>query len=129
MGDGGRRLGESAMKAEDQDYVDDAEIVQRLRNLLGARLTAYIAGVEKTQIIRAWADGTETLSSEVSQRLRLAYRIAAEIAQHEGKEVTQTWFMGMNPLLDDFSPAHMLRESDAATVHSLVANAARSFIS
>lgn len=117
------------MTPDHQDDYDDAEIVRRVRDILGARLTALIAGVAETRIVRAWADGTETPSPEVSQRLRLAYRIAAEVAQHEGREVAQAWFMGLNSLLGDVSPARIIRESHTVTVHSQIASAARNFIS
>lgn len=117
------------MKPDNQDNVDDGKIVRRVRGILGARLTAYIAGVQETQTVRAWADGAETPSDDVALRLRFAYRIAAGIAQRDGNQVAQAWFMGMNPLLDDASPAQLIRESHAVTVHSLIASAAQSFIS
>lgn len=117
------------MKPNNKDGYDDGEIVRQARDILGARLTAYIAGVQETRMVRAWADGTASPSHGVAQRLRLAHRIAVEIAQHEGNEVTQAWFMGMNPLLDDMSPAQTIRESHPGTVQSTIASAAQSFIS
>lgn len=71
------------MKPDNQDGYDDGEIVGRVRDILGARLTAYIASVQETRIIRTWADGTARPSAGVAQRLRVAYRIAATVAQHE----------------------------------------------
>lgn len=115
------------MSADDQDDYDDGEIVCRVREILGARLTAYIAGVHETQIVRAWADGTVTPSPEVSQRLRLTYRIAAEVAQHEGNEMAQAWFMGVNPGLDDAAPARLIRDGDLDHIWCNLEMAMRSF--
>src|SRR5690606_41381485 len=42
--------------------------------------------------------------------------IAAQIEVGEGSAVTQAWFMGMNPKLDDQSPARILRAGNVDTL-------------
>jgi hypothetical protein len=41
--------------------------------------------------------------------------------------VVQAWFQGLNPHLDDRSPARLLREGDLAEVGPMVLAAARAF--
>ncbi len=60
-------------------------------------------------------------------RLRLAYQVAALIAEKDSPAVVQAWFQGLNPQLEDRSPARMLREGDLDEVGPLVLTAARSF--
>jgi hypothetical protein len=48
----------------------------------------------------------------VQQRLRLALQVALPIAEAAGPEVAQAWFQGLNPRLEDRSPARMLRDGD-----------------
>jgi len=38
-----------------------AELVTALRDLLGAKLVAYIGGVKETRAVRQWAEGSERL--------------------------------------------------------------------
>jgi len=60
-------------------------------------------------------------------RLRLAYQVAALIAEKDSPAVVQAWFQGLNPQLEDRSPARLLREGDLDEVGPLVLTAARSF--
>lgn len=104
------------------------KVIEELREILGARLVAYLGGVKETRAVTDWITEKHRPSSEaVEQRLRDAYQIAALLAEVEGKGVVQTWFMGMNPQLDDRSPARLLREGgpEAGTE---VLGAARAFI-
>ncbi|WP_216849200.1 hypothetical protein [Pimelobacter simplex] len=79
------------------------ELVERLRDLLGAKLVAYLGSVQETRAVRQWADPADarTPSTEVVNRLRMAYRIAALLRGKDSAAVVQTWFQGMNPRLGD----------------------------
>jgi hypothetical protein len=104
------------------------KVVEELRDILGARLVAYLGGVKETRAVTEWVKGTREPGSEaVKQRLRDAYQIAALLAEVEGKGVVQTWFMGMNPQLGDRAPARLLREGGPDTATEVLA-AARAFI-
>lgn len=102
--------------------------VKDLRDLLGARLVAYIAGVTETRAVHEWADGSRDPRPVVADRLRFALRVAGFIAEHDGPSVTQAWFQGLNPQLDDRSPARLLREGDLEEVGPLILSAARAFV-
>jgi hypothetical protein len=49
------------------------------------------------------------------------------ITARDSKEVAQAWFQGLNPLLDDRSPARLLRDGDLEEVGPQVLTAARQF--
>ena len=57
-----------------------AELVTALRDLLGAKLVAYLGRVKETRAVRQWAEGTRTIANPTDvHRLRVAYRAAAMI--------------------------------------------------
>jgi hypothetical protein len=105
------------------------QIAEGLREILGARLVAYLGGVKETRAVREWIDGTREPGSEaVKQRLRDAYYIAALLAEREAPGVVQAWFTGMNPQLGDRAPARLLREGDPERTVAEVTAAARAFV-
>lgn len=108
--------------------LEPAVLVKELRDLLGARLVAYLGGVKETRAVRQWAEGTRTVSgNEDLQRLRVAYQAARLLAEHEDSGVVQAWFQGLNPVLGDRSPARLLRDGELADVGPQVLAAARQF--
>jgi hypothetical protein len=109
--------------------LDVPELVSALRDLLGARLVAYIGAVQETRAVRQWADPEDgrTPSTEVVHRLRLGYRIAALLSEKDSPTVVQAWFQGMNPRLEDVAPARLLRDADLDETGPALLAAARSF--
>ncbi len=80
-------------------------VVKDVSGLLGPRLVAYIAGVTETRAVQQWVDGSRPKDPETEKRLRLAAQLAKLIAGHDNNAVAQAWFQGLNPQLDDRSPA------------------------
>lgn len=105
-----------------------AEVVAGLRDALGAKLVAYLGGVQETRAVREWADGSRSPSDEVVQRLRAAYYVTAMLRDRESAPTVASWFQGMNPELGDVAPAKVLREQDLDVAGPAVLAAARSFI-
>ncbi len=104
-------------------------VVKALRDLLGAKLVAYLGGVQETRAVRQWAEGARAIQDKTDERrLRLAYHVATMIAEGDSGEVVQTWFQGLNPQLEDRSPARLLREGDLDEVGPVILAAARSFV-
>ena len=104
-------------------------LVKELRELLGPRLVAYIAGVRETRTVREWTEGAGVKSEDVVvPRLRMTFHIARFISEHEAPSVVQSWFQGLNPQLDDQSPARLLREENLSDVGPQVLAAARAFV-
>lgn len=107
---------------------DFRELVRDLSEILGAKLVAYLGQVGETRAVREWAEGKREAREPVPDRLRLAYRVARLISEHDGSAVTQAWFQGLNPQLDDRSPARLLREGALEEVGPEVVAAARAFV-
>lgn len=104
------------------------EIVGDLRAKLGAKLVAYLANVSETRTVREWAEAARRPSPSAEERLRLAHRIMGLIGQSEGEAVVPTWFQGMNPQLDDRSPARVLHEDNFTEAGPRVLAAANAFV-
>lgn len=104
------------------------EVVAALRAILGTKLCAYVGSVKETRAVNEWADGVREPSSDTQRRLRLSLQIALAIADADGEDVARAWFQGLNPQLDDRSPARLLREGDVDEVGPEVIAAERAFL-
>jgi hypothetical protein len=104
------------------------ELVEALTATLGRKLTAYIAGVRDVRAIDRWIAGTEPTSDETVERLRLAFRLTAALAEHESPRVVQAWMTGLNPELGDRVPVRLLREGKAEEVGPELLRAIRAFL-
>src|ERR1700710_1148352 len=93
-----------------------AEGATALREVLPPRRAAYVTGVDATRTVARWAQGeTAHLRADHATRLRAAYEIVRLLERaHESPGTIQAWFLGMNPVLDDRSPARALHEGDHA---------------
>lgn len=99
--------------------VSPAEGAATLRAVLTPRLAAYVTGVGATRTVARWAQGeTARLRADHATRLRAAYEIVRLLSAHESPETIQAWFLGMNPVLDDRSPARALNEGDHAAARA-----------
>lgn len=107
---------------------DFPEVVVALRELLGAKLVAYLGGVNETRAVRQWAEGDRVPSEVVRRRLMVAYQVAATIAADDAARVAQAWMQGLNPQLQDRSPARLLRDGDPDEVGPEVIGAMRAFL-
>ena len=103
-------------------------MVKELRELLGARRVAYIAGVRETRTVREWTEGAPVKGADIEPRLRAAFHVASFIAEHDPASVVQAWFQGLNPQLDDRSPAQLLRDEELKEAGPQVLAAARAFV-
>ena len=83
--------------------LEPAALLAGLRDLLGARLVAYLGGVKETRAARQGADGPRQPAGSDRTRLRIAYQAAALIAR-DTPAVVQAWFTGLNPELGDTAP-------------------------
>jgi hypothetical protein len=108
------------MRAVDADI---ASITEYLQDLFGKRLTAVIAGVTDPALVGEWALGASEPPADAERQLRVAFDVAESLIQAESRQTVQTWFMGMNRLLDDRAPALVIADDPAA-----VQRAARSFL-
>ena len=59
-----------------------------------------------------WAAGERAPRAEHEQRLRCAYQTFHLLLAEESPHTVRAWFLGLNPQLDDQSPAQIIREGD-----------------
>ena len=104
------------------------DVAREVREILGAKLCAYLGSVKETRAVNQWADGSRKPNAEVQRRLRTALQAAAPIADADSAAVAQAWFQGLNPQLGDRSPLRLLREGDIDEVGPEVIGAARAFL-
>lgn len=98
------------------------EVTEQLREVLGASLVGVLAGVDRKTVQR-WGPARRPRQG-TEERLRAAWQIFGVLDDVEDHETIRQWFMGMNPDLDDVSPA----ETIAAGHHREALAAARSFV-
>lgn len=103
------------------------ELVSWMRDILGVRLVAYIGGVKAARQVTLWADGAGKPGEDDQQRLRHAFHAAALLRERYDPVTVQSWFKGINPMLNDEAPAMVLREGDQITAPREVLSAAKAF--
>src|SRR5215470_5982271 len=103
-------------------------VVKELIDHLGARLVAYIGGVNEVRAAKEWADDRTPKDPSVEPKLRLALRITLLITERDSRAVAQAWFQGLNPQLGDRVPAQLLRDGNIEEVGPEVVEAARAFV-
>ena len=105
-----------------------SEIVTELAQILGKKLTAYIAGVKDTRVIDRWMQGGIEPYRDAESRLRLAYQMGKTLSEHDSPRIVQAWFTGLNPELQDRAPARLLKDGDVEKVGPELLNAMRAFL-
>jgi hypothetical protein len=104
-----------------------SNLVQRLTQVIGRKLTAYIAGVKDVRALDRWIDGAEPYGDVVA-RLRFAYQVARTLNEHDSPQVVQAWLTGVNPELGDRVPLRLLKDGDLDEIAPQVLGAARAFV-
>ena len=100
------------------------ELIRSLRKDLGAALLAVIVDAPTARVVDDWARGKPAPEPQAEQRLRCTYEVVRTLRAWEASDTIRAWFVGMNPLLGDTSPALMLAKDPAAVLevaHGLVA--------
>src|SRR4051794_6215484 len=81
------------------------DIASELQKVLGPSLTTVVLGGRDPKAIAQWAKGTRTPRPTQETALRALYQVVALLSEVDGPDVVRAWFAGMNPELDDRSPA------------------------
>lgn len=99
-------MGASAQTAYEQAVRASApEMATFLQDLFGQKLTALMVGSKDPKAVGKWARGEREPFPDVEERLRAVFQVAKFLMQAESRPAVRAWFMGMNPQLDDRSPA------------------------
>ena len=104
-----------------------SKVVEKLVEIVGRKLTAYIGGVKDARAVDRWIAGGE-IYGEAEPRLRFAFQVVRTLAEHDSPSVVQAWLTGVNPELGDRVPLRLLRESDIDAVAPAILSAARAFL-
>jgi hypothetical protein len=105
------------------ESLDAAHQARFLLQALGERLAIIVLGRNDVNELDQWATGNAEPSPAVARRIGNAYRIVQRLRETESDQAIHAWFMGMNPELDDHSPAEWLAKRPR-----LVAEAADIFL-
>lgn len=103
------------------------ELVERLRDLIGVRLVAYVGNVKNTRPVSDWASGHRSPGAEDEARLRLTFQAARLMRDRYDTATIQSWLMGSNPALDYEAPARYIRANNPVEAAREVMAAASSF--
>lgn len=107
--------------------LSSTDIANALVHMLGKTLTAYLASLPNTAMIDRWQAGEE-LPAEIEARLRFAYRVAMPITKKYSPAVSQAWFQGVNPELDDRVAIRLMREQDLHQIEAEILAAESVFL-
>jgi hypothetical protein len=83
------------------------EIVKRLTEIVGRKLTAYISGIKDAHALDQWINGTEP-NAYVEERLRFTYQLVRTLREHDSPRTVQAWLTGVNPELGNRVPIRVL---------------------
>jgi hypothetical protein len=86
-----------------------------LKSLLGPKLMSLTMGVDPVTVDR-WVAGRGTPRLDNEKRIRCAYQVYSMLKPVDSDPTIRAWFMGMNPQLDDRSPAEAIAEGDLRAV-------------
>ena len=93
---------------------DVSEIVRELTEVFGTSLLSFIMEVDSRSLQR-WANG-RGIRYDSEKRVRDLDSVFTLLRQKEEPATIRAWFMGMNPQLDDASPAEGIRDGSARDV-------------
>lgn len=99
------------------------DLIDALGEKLGTRLLAIVSAKDDSTISR-WRTGRASPTERSVQTLRTAYQVFELLRDAESDHTIRAWFIGMNPQLDDDSPAEALAEGRNREVMA----AARAFL-
>ena len=104
-----------------------AKVVEKLVEIVGRKLTAYIGGVKDARAVDRWI-ARGAIYGDAESRLRFAFQVARAINEHDSPSVAQAWLTGVNPELGDRVPLRLMRENEIDAVAPAILSAARAFL-
>lgn len=99
------------------------DVIAQLQAVLGKHLLSLIVG-RNVRTLQRWESEETTPSGLDERKLRNTFQVYSLLSPVEGDHTIRAWFMGMNPQLDDDSPAEAIAEERFKEV----ASAARAFV-
>lgn len=84
--------------------------LQALKALLGPKLLAVTLDADKRSIDRWISDKSRPTDLRVERRVDCAYQVFELLKPLDASQTIRAWFMGMNPQMDDLSPAEAIAD-------------------
>jgi hypothetical protein len=104
-----------------------SKVVEKLVEIVGRKLTAYIGGVKDARAVDRWIAGG-AIYGDAESHLRFAFQVARALSEHDSPTVVQAWLMGVNPELGDRVPLRLMRENEIDVVAPAILSAARAYL-
>ena len=104
-----------------------SKVVEKLVEIVGRKLTAYIGDVKDARAVDRWTAGG-AIYGDAESRLRFAFQVARALSEHDSPTVVQAWLMGVNPELGDRVPLRLMRENEIDGVAPAILSAARAYL-
>ena len=104
-----------------------SKVVEKLAEIVGRKLTAYIGGVKDARAVDRWIAGGEIYGNAES-RLRFAFQVARALSERDSTVIVQAWLTCVNPELGDRVPLRLMRENEIDAVAPTILSAARAFL-
>jgi len=106
----------------------EKDVVIFLRDSLGSLMTAYLIGADSTNNVKTMCQSNTEVSSDVYERVTLAYNVVKKLQAFESDDTIQAFMMGLNPTLGDRAPARVIRNEDTPYATILLDQAVTNFI-
>jgi hypothetical protein len=105
------RVGTSSTEAHQKAVVSETKDIARyLQEALGQKLVACMAGVADPERVGRWAQGTQVPRQDAERLLRAAFQTFHLLLAEDSAHVVRAGLIGMNPQLNDDSPAEAIRD-------------------
>jgi hypothetical protein len=105
----------------------NSKVVEKLVDIIGRKLTAYIGGVKDARAVDRWIAGG-AIYGDAESRLRFAFQVARALSEHDSPAVVQAWLTGVKPELDDRVPLRLMRENEIEAVAPDILSAVRVYL-
>lgn len=87
-----------------------SDVASFLQETLGQKLVAHMVGVSNPKTVGKWASGESAPRSAHEDALRSVHQISLLLLTKESRHTVRAWFLGMNPQLNDLSPANVIAD-------------------
>jgi hypothetical protein len=104
-----------------------SKVVEKLIDIIGRKLTAYIGGVKDARAVDRWIAGG-AVYGDAETRLRFAFQVARTLSEHDSPAVVQAWLTGVNPELGDRVPLRLMRDNEIDSVAPAILSAVRAYL-
>jgi hypothetical protein len=104
-----------------------SKVVEKLVEIIGRKLTAYIGGVKDARAVDRWI-ASGKIYGDAESRLRFAFQVARTLSRHDSPAVAQAWLTGVNPELGDRVPLRLMRENEIDEVAPAILSAVRAYL-